>query len=49
MSFTDCAILFAMIQNDIFYLASFDSGFDGILEKIEDGIYALSSDRILNL
>jgi hypothetical protein len=49
LSFTDCAILFAMIQNDIFYLASFDSGFDGILEKIEDGIYALSSDRILNL
>jgi predicted nucleic acid-binding protein len=49
LSFTDCAILFAMIQNDIFYLASFDSGFDGILEKIEDGIYALSSDKILNL
>lgn len=49
LSFTDCAILFAMVQNDIFYLASFDSGFDGILEKMEDGIYELSSDKILNL
>ncbi|BFI76503.1 hypothetical protein YN1HA_26010 [Sulfurisphaera ohwakuensis] len=38
-----------MLQNDISYLASFDSGFNGILEKIEDGIYVLSNDKMLDL
>ncbi|WP_390530164.1 hypothetical protein [Sulfurisphaera ohwakuensis] len=49
LSFTDCAVIFIMLQNDISYLASFDSGFNGILEKIEDGIYVLSNDKMLDL
>ncbi|WP_016730705.1 twitching motility protein PilT [Saccharolobus islandicus] len=42
LSFTDCAILFVMIENGIQYLSTFDSGFSGLLEKLEDGIYTLT-------
>lgn len=45
LSFTDCAILFTMLRHDIKYLASFDSGFDGILNKLENGIYELSQSK----
>ncbi|QGA69649.1 type II toxin-antitoxin system VapC family toxin [Sulfolobus sp. E11-6] len=49
LSFTDCAILLVMLRKEIPYLASFDSGFDGILARIEDGIYELSKDKRHNL
>mgnify|MGYP001772747470 CR=1 FL=1 len=42
LSFTDCAIILSMLKNNISYLASFDSGFNKVLDKIEEGIYVLT-------
>ncbi|MFH0903580.1 MAG: PIN domain-containing protein [Methanobacteriota archaeon] len=36
LSFTDCTIIELMNSRDIEYLASFDGGFDGIVERIRE-------------
>ncbi|MCH4816805.1 MAG: PIN domain-containing protein [Saccharolobus sp.] len=45
LSFTDCAIIFSMLKNRISYLASFDSGFNKVLDKIEEGVYILTDSK----
>ena len=37
LSFTDCAIIFSMLKNDITYLTSSDFGFSRVLDKFEEG------------
>ncbi|BDB99812.1 hypothetical protein SACC_28290 [Saccharolobus caldissimus] len=41
--------LSTLLRHNINYLASFDSGFECILDKIEDGIYRLSQGKRNNL
>jgi len=43
LSFTDCAILYVMVNNGIKFLATFDSGFSSVLKKVDDGLYELTA------